>query len=67
MTINQIIAFCLVAVLIAFVVVLAIMAVHAIELLKKTKTLVGKVAYRELEEQELQKIKAAEEKEAVTQ
>ena len=31
------------------------------------KTLVGKVAYRELEEQELQKIKAAEEKEAVTQ
>ena len=31
------------------------------------KTLVGKVAYRELEEQELQKIKAAEEKETVTQ
>ena len=42
MTINQIIAFCLVAVLVAFVVVLAIMAVHAIELLKKTKVLVGK-------------------------
>ena len=40
MTINQIIAFCLVAVLVAFVVVLAIMAVHAIELLKKTKVLV---------------------------
>ena len=42
MTINQIIAFCLVAVLIAFIVVLARMAVPAIELLKKTKVLVGK-------------------------
>ena len=42
MTINQIIAFCLVAVLIGFLVVVAIMAKHAIELLKKTKTLADK-------------------------
>ena len=42
MTINQIIEFCLVAVLIGFLVVLAIMAKHAIELLKKTKTLADK-------------------------
>ena len=42
MTINQIIAFCLVAVLIGFLVVLAIMAVHAVELLKKVKTLTDK-------------------------
>ena len=42
MTINQIIAFCLVAVLIGFLVVLAIMAKHAVELLKKTKTLADK-------------------------
>ena len=42
MTINQILGFCLVAVLVAFIVVLAIMASHAIQLLKKTKTLVGK-------------------------
>ena len=39
-TINQIIAFCLVGVLIAFIVVLGMMAGPAIELLKKTKTLV---------------------------
>lgn len=38
-TINQIIAFCLVGVLIAFIVVLGMMAGPAIELLKKTKTL----------------------------
>ena len=42
MTINQIIAFCLIAVLIGFLVVLAIMAKHAVELLKKTKTLADK-------------------------
>ncbi|MBQ9272414.1 MAG: hypothetical protein IJ227_01685, partial [Mogibacterium sp.] len=42
MTINQMIAFCLVAVLVAFIVVLAILAKHAIELMKKTKGLVGK-------------------------
>ena len=42
MTINQIIAFCLVAVLIGFLVVLAIMAKHAVELLKKTKALADK-------------------------
>ena len=42
MTINQIIACCLVAVLIGFLVVLAIMAKHAIELLKKTKALTDK-------------------------
>lgn len=40
-SINQIIAFCLVAVLIAFIAVLARMAGPAIELLKKTKTLVS--------------------------
>jgi len=39
-TINQIIAFCLVGVLIAFIVVLGMMAGPAIELLKKTKGLV---------------------------
>ena len=42
MTINQILAFCLVAVLIGFLVVLAILAKHAVELLKKTKTLTEK-------------------------
>jgi len=39
-TINQVIAFCLVGVLIAFIVVLGLMAGPAIELLKKSKTLV---------------------------
>ena len=42
MTINQDIAFCLVAVLIGFLVCLAVMAKHAVELLKKTKTLADK-------------------------
>ena len=42
MTINQGIAFCLVAVLIGFLVCLAVMAKHAVELLKKTKTLADK-------------------------
>ena len=41
MSINQVIAFCLVAVLIGFLVVVALMAVQAIDLLKKTKVLVG--------------------------
>ena len=41
MTINQVLAFCLVAVLIGFLVILALMAVQAIDLLKKTKVLVG--------------------------
>lgn len=40
MTINQIIAFCLVAVLVAFIVVLANMAYHAIGLIKRSKVLV---------------------------
>ena len=36
MTINQVLAFCLVAVLVGFLVILAMMAVQAIDLLKKT-------------------------------
>ena len=40
LTVNQILVICLILVLIAFVVVVAIMAKHAIELLKKTKGLV---------------------------
>jgi hypothetical protein len=41
LTVNQILVICLILVLIGFVVVVAIMAVHAIELMKKTKALVG--------------------------
>lgn len=41
LTVNQILVICLILVLIGFVVVMAIMAVHAIELMKKTKVLVG--------------------------
>ena len=41
LTVNQILVICLILVLIAFVVVVAIMAKHAIELMKKTKVLVG--------------------------
>lgn len=41
LTVNQILVICLILVLVGFVVVMAIMAVHAIELLKKTKGLVG--------------------------
>lgn len=41
MTTNQILVACLILVLVAFVVVMAIMAKHAIELIKKTKVLVG--------------------------
>ena len=41
MTVNQVLVVCLILVLVGFVVVMAIMAVHAIELLKKTKGLVG--------------------------
>lgn len=50
MTINQVLAFCLVAVLVGFLVILAMMAVQAIDLLKKTKVLVnaGKEAVDEV-------------------
>ena len=41
LTVNQILVICLILVLIGFVVVLAVMAVHAVELIKKTKVLVG--------------------------
>ncbi len=41
LSINQVLVICLILVLIAFVVVVAIMAKHAIELLKKTKGLVA--------------------------
>ena len=41
LTVNQILVICLILVLIGFVVVMAVMAKHAIELLKKTKVLVG--------------------------
>ena len=40
LSVNQILVICLILVLIAFVVVVAIMAKHAIELLKKSKKLV---------------------------
>ena len=40
LSVNQILVICLTLVLIAFVVVVAIMAKHAIELLKKSKKLV---------------------------
>lgn len=40
LTVNQILVICLILVLIAFVVVVAIMAKHAIELIKRTKVLV---------------------------
>ena len=50
MTINQVLAFCLVAVLVGFLVILGMMAVQAIDLLKKTKVLVstGKDAVEEV-------------------
>ena len=41
LTVNQILVICLILVLVGFVVVLAVMAKHAIELMKKTKVLVG--------------------------
>lgn len=41
LTVNQILVICLILVLIGFLVVVAIMAKHAIELLQKTKVLVG--------------------------
>lgn len=41
LSVNQILVICLILVLVGFVVVMAIMAVHAIELLKKTKELVN--------------------------
>ena len=41
MTVNQILALCLVLVLVGFIVVLAVMAKHAIELMKTTKGLVN--------------------------
>ncbi len=40
-TINQFLVFCLILVLVGFLVVLAILAKHAIELIKKAKVLVG--------------------------
>ena len=60
LTVNQILVICLILVLVAFVVVMAIMAKHAIELMKKTKVLVGDG--QELLDDTKEKVTTAEDK-----